>query len=90
MYEREDVGCGGEFGEGGDDGVVGGQVAFCVGRGRGEGAGFNVKDVDEDADAGEDVGLLGREVVFCEGILSVHNQHSALAVRDKLGLMRRV
>ena len=35
-----------------------------------EGTGFDVKDVDEDADGGEDVGFLSCEVGFCEGILS--------------------
>ena len=35
-----------------------------------KGTGFDVEDVDEDADGGEDVGLLSREVGFCEGVLS--------------------
>lgn len=35
-----------------------------------EGAGFNVEDIDEDADGGENVRFLSREVGFCEGILS--------------------
>ena len=36
-----------------------------------EGAGFDVEDVDEDADGGEDVGFLRCEVGFCEGVLAV-------------------
>ena len=35
-----------------------------------EGAGFDVEDVNEDADGGEDVGFLRCEVGFCEGVLS--------------------
>ena len=33
-------------------------------------AGFDVEDIDEDADGGEDVGFLRCEVGFCEGVLS--------------------
>ena len=36
-----------------------------------EGAGFDVKDVDEYTDGGKDVGLLSCEVGFCKGVLSV-------------------
>ena len=36
-----------------------------------EGAGFDIEDVDENADGGEDVGFLRCEVGFCKGILSV-------------------
>ena len=35
-----------------------------------EGAGFDVEDIDEDADGGKDVGPLRCEEGFCEGILS--------------------
>ncbi len=35
-----------------------------------EGARFDVEDVDEDADGGEDVGFLRCEVGFREGVLS--------------------
>ena len=35
-----------------------------------EGTGFDVEDVDEAADGGEDVGFLRWEVGFCEGVLA--------------------
>ena len=35
-----------------------------------EGARFDVEDIDEDADGGEDVGFLSCEVGFCKGVLS--------------------
>ena len=35
-----------------------------------QGARFDVKDVDKDADGGKDVGFLRCEVGFCEGVLS--------------------
>ena len=68
MDQCEDVRCGGVFREGGDDGIIGVEVA---GVGAIEGAGLDVEDVDKNADGGEDVGFLRCEVGFCEGILSV-------------------
>ena len=35
-----------------------------------KGAGFDVEDVDEDPNGGEDVGFLCCEVGFCEGVLA--------------------
>lgn len=35
-----------------------------------ERAGFDVEDVDQDANGGEDVGFLRCEVGFCECVLS--------------------
>lgn len=46
-----------------DDVDVGCEVALYV-------SGFNVEDVDEDADVGEDVGALLGKVVFHKGFLS--------------------
>ena len=68
MDQGVDVWGGGVFCEGGDDGFVGVEIA---GVGAIEGAGFDVEDVDEDTDGGEDVGFLRGEVGFCEGVLSV-------------------
>lgn len=67
MDQGEDVCIGGVFCESGDDGIVSVEVA---GVGAIEGAGFDIEDVDEDADGGEDVGFLGCEVGFCECILA--------------------
>ena len=67
MDQGEDVRCGGVFCQSGDNGTIGVEVA---GVGAIEGAGFNVEDVDEDADGGEDVGFLRCEVGFCKGVLS--------------------
>lgn len=61
--EDVDLGRGGELQEGGQDGDVGGEVAVDVAR-------LNVEDVDEDADVGEDVHALLREVVLHEGLLA--------------------
>ena len=62
--EGEDMGVWGVFGERGVDGGVGCKVAV-------EGAGFDVKDVNQDADVAEDVGFLSGEVGSCKRILSV-------------------
>lgn len=63
MYEDVDLGGGRVLEEGGQDGHVGCQVAVYVAR-------FNVENVDEDADVGEDVDALLREVVLHEGFLA--------------------
>lgn len=54
----------GELEEGGEDGDVSGQIVVDV-------VGFDVEDVDEDVDVGEDVDVLLGEVVFYEGFLFV-------------------
>ncbi len=71
VHEGEDVGTRGVFLEGFDDGGVGDEIAVVVAFAAVEFEGFDVEDVDEDADVGEDVGFLRGEVVFGEGVLSV-------------------
>ncbi len=71
VHEREDVGAGGVFLEGFDDGGVRDEVAVIVALAAVEFERFDVEDVDEDANFGEDVGLFGGEVVFGKGVLSV-------------------
>jgi hypothetical protein len=51
------------LGQRSDDRTVGEKISVKV-------AGLYVEDVDKDADVGEDVGSLLREIVFHEGILS--------------------
>lgn len=67
MDETEDVRLGGIFCEGGYNSRVCGEVAR---RRTLEGARFDVEDVDEDTDRGEDMGLLSRKIGFGESILS--------------------
>ena len=64
MDQAEDFGARGEGFEGFEDGREGLEVALF------ELAGFDVEDVDEDTDFGENVGLLGGQVIFSERILS--------------------
>lgn len=66
MDEAEDVCFRGIFCEGGYNSGVGSEVAR---RGAFKRPRFDIEDIDKDADRGEDVGLLGCEVGFCEGIL---------------------
>ena len=66
MNQTEDVGVRAMLCQSGDNGAVGGEIA----RGRAfEGARFNVKDIDQYADRGEDVGSLARKIGLCECIL---------------------
>lgn len=70
--EDEDVRRGAVFLEGFDDGVVGLEVAVDVAR-------FDVEDIDEDCDVGEDVGALVGEVGFHEGVLPRSHRVSSLS-----------
>ena len=51
------------MGEGSDDGAIGQEVTIEI-------AGFDVEDVDEDTNVGEDMLTLLGEVVFHESILT--------------------
>lgn len=53
--------------EGSDDGAVCKEIAIEVSR-------FDVKDIDEDTDVGEDMLALLGEVIFHESILSARSQ----------------
>ena len=67
MNETEDVGVRAMLCQGSNDGAVGGEVAWG---GAFERAGFNVKDVDQHTDRGEDVGSLVCQIGLRECILS--------------------
>jgi len=84
VHEREDVGAGGVFLEGFDDGGVRDEVAVIVALAAVEFERFDVEDVDEDANFGEDVGLFGGEVVFGKGVLSVLVNGWLILVRNLL------
>lgn len=51
-------------------GVVGVQIAEVLPVPAIELARLDVKDINQDADLGEDVGFLGGEIVFCKGVLA--------------------
>ena len=73
VHETEDVGVGTELAEGLDDGIIGVEVAVYL-------SGFNVEDVDEHRDVGEDVAALGCEVCFHESILSIPRSRLAKGI----------
>lgn len=77
--EDVDLGGGRVLGEGGENGDVGGHVAVDV-------AGFDVEDVDQDADVGEDVDSLLREVVFHESLLATTVPQIKCKVTEELDM----
>ena len=67
MYQTKDISVRTVLSKGGNDGGVGGKVT----RGRPlERARFDIEDVDENANRGEDMGSLIREIGFSKGVLS--------------------
>jgi len=67
VNETKDVGLGTVFGKSRDDGGVGSKVAWTRAL---KGTGFDIEDIDKEANRREDVGFLGCEIRFCEGVLS--------------------
>ena len=78
------MGGGGVLGQGGDDSGIGEKISRI---GAFEGAGLNVKDVDEDTHVAEGLRFLGCEVGLGEGVLSISclrvSQYPALQVSYK-------